>query len=215
MRGSGFEFHRNDAFDANNFFNNRAGRGKPEFKQNQFGGTIGGPVFKDKTFFFTDYQGHRETQGMTVLSTVPSMAMRAGDFSELTRVIYDPTTGVPFPGNAIPDGRIDTVARNILTQLYPEPNTAGTRQANGQTINNYLLNPIKNREDNQFDVKVDHNLTDANRFFTRYSFQKTHRLQPASLPHGDAGATFGAGDGEYQGAGPGLQRYAHPPPELV
>ena len=87
--------------------------------------------------------------------------MRAGDFSELTRVIYDPTTpGVPFPGNIIPNGRIDTVARNILTQLYPEPNTAGTRQANGQTINNYLLNPIKNREDNQFDVKVDHNLTD-------------------------------------------------------
>ena len=141
LRGSGFEFHRNDAFDANNFFNNRAGRGKPEFKQNQFGGTIGGPVFKDKTFFFTDYQGHRESLGQTFLSTVPSMAMRAGDFSELTRVIYDPTTGLPFPGNTIPSGRIDTVARNILTQLYPEPNTAGTRQANGQTINNYLINP--------------------------------------------------------------------------
>ncbi len=103
LRGSGFEFHRNDAFDANNFFNNRAGRAKPEFKQNQFGGTIGGPVFKDKTFFFTDYQGHRESLGQTFLSTVPSMAMRAGDFSELTRVIYDPTTGLPFPGNVIPE----------------------------------------------------------------------------------------------------------------
>ena len=102
LHGSAFEFHRNDAFDANNFFNNRAGRGKPEFKQNQFGGTIGGPVFKDKTFFFTDYQGHRETLGQTFLSTVPSMAMRAGDFSELTRVIYDPTTGQPFAGNVIP-----------------------------------------------------------------------------------------------------------------
>ena len=72
LRGSGFEFHRNDAFDANNFFNNRAGRAKPDFKQNQFGGTIGGAVFKDKTFFFTDYQGHRESQGQTFLSTVPS-----------------------------------------------------------------------------------------------------------------------------------------------
>ena len=61
LHGSAFEFHRNDAFDANNFFNNRAGRGKPEFKQNQFGGAIGGPVFKDKTFFFSDYQGHRES----------------------------------------------------------------------------------------------------------------------------------------------------------
>ncbi len=202
LHGSGFEFHRNDAFDANNFFNNRAGRGKPEFKQNQFGGTIGGAVFKDKTFFFSDYQGHRETLGQTFLSTVPSMAMRAGNFSEVSRVIYDPTTREPFPGNTIPTERIDTVARNILTQLYPEPNTPGTRQAsNGQTINNYLINPIKERQDNQFDVKVDHNLTTSNRFFTRYSYQKTHRNQPATLPHGDAGATFGAGEGDIKAQG--------------
>jgi hypothetical protein len=197
LRGSGFEFHRNDAFDANNFFNNRAGRAKPDFKQNQFGGTLGGAIFRDKTFFFSDYQGHREEQGQTFLSTVPSLAMRRGDFSELTRAIYDPTTGQPFPGNVIPSNGIDTVARNIIDQLYPEPNTAGTRQAsNGQTINNYLINPIKERQDNQFDVKIDHNLTSSNRFFTRYSFQKTHRLQPATLPHGDAGATFGAGEGD-------------------
>jgi Carboxypeptidase regulatory-like domain len=196
LHGSGFEFHRNDAFDANNFFNNKANRGKPEFTQNQFGGTLGGAVFRDKTFFFGDYQGHRELQGQTFLSTVPSVAMRGGNFSELTRLIYDPQTGQPFPGNAIPDNRIDPVARAILSQLYPEPNTPGTRQSsNGQTISNYLINPIKERQDNQFDVKVDHNLSSNNRFFTRYSFQKTHRLQPATLEHGDAGATFGAGDG--------------------
>src|SRR3954447_15987742 len=94
--GSVFEFLRNDAFDANNFFNNRAGRSKPDFKQNQFGGTLGGAVFKDKTFFFADYQGSRETQGVTALSTVPTVAMRRGDFSELSRVIYDPTTNQPF-----------------------------------------------------------------------------------------------------------------------
>lgn len=195
LHGSGFEFHRNDAFDANNFFNNRAGRAKPDFKQHQFGGTLGGALFKDRTFFFGDYQGHRELQGQTFLSTVPTMAMRTGNFSELTRVIYDPLTGQPFPGNIIPSGRIDSVASAILSQLYPEPNTAGSRASSGQTINNYLINPIKERQDNQFDVKVDHNLTATNRFFTRYSFQKTHRLQPATLPHGDAGATFGAGDG--------------------
>ena len=194
-RGSVFEFHRNDAFDANNFFNNRAGRPKPDFKQNQFGFTFGGPIFQDKTFFFGDYQGHREEQGQTFLSTVPSDAMRAGNFSELSRTIYDPLTGQPFGGNVIPTNRIDPVAAAILTQLYPAPNTAGTRQANGQTINNYLINPIKERQDNQFDVKIDHNLTTNNRFFTRYSYQQTHRLQPASLPHGDAGFTFGAGDG--------------------
>jgi hypothetical protein len=199
LRGSGFEFHRNDAFDANNFFNNRAGRSKPDFKQNQFGGTLGGAIFRDRTFFFTDYQGHREEQGQTFLNTVPTLKMRAGDFSELNRVIYDPTTNQPFPGNIIPSDRIEPVARNILTQLYPEPNTAGTRQASGQVINNYLINPVKERQDNQFDIKVDHNLTSNNRFFTRYSYQKTHRLQPASLPHGDAGGTFGAGDGNVKG----------------
>jgi hypothetical protein len=204
LRGSGFEFHRNDAFDANNFFNNRAGRAKPDFKQNQFGGTLGGAIFRDKTFFFADYQGHREEQGQTFLSTVPSLAMRRGDFSELTtRTIYDPTTGQPFPGKIIPSQRMDPVARAILDQLYPEPNTAGSLSTTipGQTINNYLINPIKERQDNQFDVKIDHSLTANNRFFTRYSFQKTHRLQPATLPHGDAGATFGAGDGNVKAMG--------------
>jgi hypothetical protein len=201
LRGSAFEFHRNDAFDANNFFNNRAGRAKPDFKQNQFGGTIGGAVFKDRTFFFGDYQGHRETQGQTFLSTVPTLLMRQGNFSELTRVIYDPRTGQPFAGNIIPGDRIDTVAKNVLEQLYPEPNTTGTRQSSGQVTNNYLINPIKERQDNQFDIKVDHNLTTNNRFFTRYSFEKTHRLQPATLPHGDAGATFGAGDGNIKAQG--------------
>jgi hypothetical protein len=195
FRGSGFEFHRNDAFDANNFFNNKNNRAKPDFKQNQFGGTLGGPVLHDKTFFFGSYQGHRESQGQTFLSTVPSDAMRRGDFSELSRIIYDPQTGQPFAGNIIPTERIDNVARNILTQLYPTANTAGARQTNGQTINNYLINPIKERQDNQADFKFDHNLTSSNRFFVRYSYQKTHRLQPATLPHGDAGATFGAGDG--------------------
>ena len=195
FRGSVFEFLRNDKFDANNFFNNRAGRAKPHFKQNQFGGTLGGPFFREKTFFFGSYQGHREQQGQTFLSTVPTLAMRKGDFSELNRTIYDPQTGQPFSGNVIPDNRIDTVARNILQQLYPEPNTAGSRAASGQVINNYLINPIKERQDNQADVKVDHNLSTANRFFVRYSFDKTHRLQPATLAHGDAGATFGAGDG--------------------
>ena len=199
LRGSLFEFHRNDALDANNFFNNRAGRGKPDFTQNQFGGTLGGPILTGRTFFFGDYQGHRETQGQTFLSTVPSVAMRSGNFGELSRVIYDPLTGQPFPSNVIPDNRIDGVARAILTQLYPEPNTAGTRQANGQTINNYLINPLKERQDNQFDVKIEHKLTASNRFFGRYSYQKTHRLQPATLPHGDAGATFGAGDGNIKG----------------
>ena len=200
-RGSGYEFHRNDAFDANNFFNNRAGRPKPDFNQNQFGGTLGGPVFKDKTFFFFDYQGHREEQGQTFLSTVPSELMRQGNFSELTRPIYDPVTGQPFQGNIIPSNRWDSASTNILNELYPPPNTTGSRGTSGQQVNNYLINPVKERQDNQFDLKVDHNLTANNRFFSRYSYEKTHRLQPATLPHGDAGATFGAGDGNIKAQG--------------
>jgi len=201
MHGSGFEFMRNDRFDANNFFNNRAGRPKPDFSQHQYGGTVGGPIVHDKTFYFFDYQGYRVRQGATYLSTVPSARMRAGDFSELNRVIYDPRTGQPFAGNLIPLNRFDSASRNILSQLIPEPNTAGTRSASGQTINNYLINPTIERQDNQIDLKIDHALAASNRFFTRYSYQKTHRVLPATLPHGDAGFTFGAGDGNIKAQG--------------
>ena len=201
MHGSGFEFLRNSAFDANNFFNNRAGRPKPDFTQHQFGGTYGGPIVKDKTFVFFDYQGYHVNQGATYLSTVPSAKMRAGDFSELNRVIYDPLTHLPFPGNVIPLSRWDPVARNILNQLIPESNTAGTIGGNGQTINNYLINPTLQRQDNQIDLKVDHALSSNNRLTARYSYEKTHRVLPATLPHGDAGFTFGAGDGNIKAQG--------------
>jgi hypothetical protein len=199
--GSGFEFYRNDAFDANNFFNNRAARPKASLDQHEFGGTLGGPVKKDRLFFFASYQGHREKRGQSFLSTVPTEAMRSGDFSAINRVIYDPLTGQPFQGNIIPSDRIDTVARNILSQLYPLPNTAGAAGSTGQVLNNYLINPIKERQDNQLDSKADYNLSSNHRFFVRYSYQKTHRLQPATLPHGDSGFTFGAGDGNIKAQG--------------
>ncbi len=201
FRGSGYEFLRNDAFDANNFFNARASREKPDFSQHQFGGTLGGPVARSKTFFFASYQGYRVSQGQTFLSTVPSDRMRQGDFSEVNRVIYNPLTGQPFPGNQIPLSQWDAAARNVIQQLYPTANTSGERSATGQTINNYLINPTLERDDNQIDSKVDHNLSDNNRFFVRYSFQKTHRFLPATLPHGDAGFTFGAGDGNIKAQG--------------
>jgi hypothetical protein len=199
--GSGFEFLRNSVFDANNFFNNLAGREKPPFSQHQFGGTDGGALIRDKTFFFVDYQGYRVSQGQTFLSTVPSLKMRNGDFSELNRVIYDPATHLPFPGNVIQQNRWDPAAKSILEQLIPAPNTAGALSSSGQTINNYLINPTLERQDNQFDVKIDDQATRSNRFFTRYSYQKTHRTLPARLPHGDAGFTFGAGDGNITAQG--------------
>jgi hypothetical protein len=200
--GSVYEFLRDDRLDANNFFNNAAGRPKPDFRQHQFGATLGGPIFRDRTHFFGSYQGFRTNSGATYLSTVPSARMRAGDFSEVNRAIYDPTTGLPFPGNIIPLDRWDPVSRAIVQQLIPEPNTGGTRGATGQTVNNYLINPTLERQDNQFDGKINHRINDKNSFFVRYSYQKTHRVLPATLPVvGDAGATFGAGDGNVTAQG--------------
>jgi hypothetical protein len=126
-RGDVFDFERNGALDANNFFNNRAGRKKPDFTQHQFGATLGGPVLKDKAFFFVDYQGLRVNQGQTYVSTVPSDLMRQGNFSEINRVIYDPLTHQPFPGNVIPVSRFDPASGNIISQLYPAANAAGSR----------------------------------------------------------------------------------------
>ena len=203
LHGSGFEFLRNDAFDANNFFNNRAGRAKPDFKQNQFGGTLGGAGVQGQDVLLRRLPGPpRERRGRRSCRRCRRWRCARGDFSELNRVIYDPTDRPAVPGQRHSRRAASiTVAQNILTQLYPEPNTAGTRSANGQTINNYLINPIKERQDNQFDIKVDHNLTSTNRFFARYSYEKTHRVQPATLPHGDAGFTFGAGDGNIKAQG--------------
>jgi len=195
FHGSVFEFLRNDKLDANDFFNNKNGRVKPPFKQNQFGGTLGGHIRRDKTFFFGDYQGGRIRDGRTYLSTVPTLKMRSGDFSELTRVIYDPLTGKPFTGNLIPASQQDPAARAIIDKLYPQPNVAGTRAANGQIINNFLYNPVLQRSDDQFDGKIDNYFSQNNHFFGRYSFERTNRFLPATLPHGDAGFTFGAGSG--------------------
>src|SRR5207248_7295436 len=110
FHGDGFEFLRNSKFDSNNFFNNRAGRNKPDFSQHQFGATLGGALIQNKTFFFGDYQGYRVNQGQTFLSTVPSEKMRNGDFSEINRVVYNPLTGQPFPGNIIPSSQFDPAA---------------------------------------------------------------------------------------------------------
>lgn len=195
FHGNVFEFLRNDKLDANNLFNNKFGRRKPPFRQNQFGGTLGGHIVRDRTFFFGDYQGWRIREGRTFLSTVPTDLMRQGDFSELNRVIFDPVSRAPFLQNRIPSDRLDPAAKNIIDQLYPRANVAGQRAATGQVIDNFLFNPVLTRQDDQFDGRIDHRLSQKNQMFGRYSFERTVRFLPATLPHGDAGATFGAGNG--------------------
>ena len=150
-RATGFEFHRHSNLDATNFFTNRAGQRKGDFKRNQFGGNFGGPLTlpgyngSDRTFFFVNYEGLRQQSASVSTFTVPLPEWRAGDFSNLRNasgqpvIIYDPATTRPdpsnpgsfirdaFPGNRIPAERISAVGRAMM-QYWPLPNTTPTNQ---------------------------------------------------------------------------------------
>ena len=124
FHGNAFEFYRNSDMDANSWSNNRSSAAKPERRQDIFGGTFGGPIVKNKLFFFGNYQGTRfDAPGFETISVAPA-TWRAGDLSSITTVIRDPSTGAAFSGNQIPLGRISPIARSILTNtsLYPLPN---------------------------------------------------------------------------------------------
>jgi hypothetical protein len=185
LHGSLYEFLRNDKLDANTFFNNRLGAPKPNFRRNEFGGTVGGPIRKDRTFFFADYQGVRVRQPKSIISTLPTLAQRqwinTGDFSGLGTQIYDPTTvsgglRAPFPGNLIPASRLDPAVRKI-TNLIPLPtSTAATR--------NFIFSPTLAQRTDQFDARLDQNVGTSDRFFFKYSYDNTSLVIPGSLPVG-------------------------------
>ena len=203
VKGTVYNYHRNSGLDANNFFFNRSGREKPpSWQRNQFGGNLGGPIFRNRTFFFANYEGLRQAVPFTRISTVPTAEQRAGDFSRTMAangrliVIYDPLTlqrsaaGVlsrsPFPGNVVPSGRIDPVGRNIIN-FYPEPNQPG----NAVTFaSNYIAN--NNAKSNAENVggRIDHNIGQANRIFGRASWKRDKReaAQPWDLPSANDGA---------------------------
>lgn len=199
LHGSFFEFLRNSKLDANNFFNNRSGIAIPTFRRNQFGASGGGPVVipklyngRNKTFFFAAYEGLRQGSATSLITTVPTALQRTGDFSQTRNAagaqvaIYDPVTTTrsgtgfvrqPFPGNVVPSTRIDPVAANVV-KYYPAPNQAGT--ASG--ANNFAASGTSPLSNNQFDVKVDENVNDRNRFFVRVSHRKLELLPSNLLP---------------------------------
>jgi hypothetical protein len=190
FHGSLYEFLRNDKFDATNFFANRAGAQKPVFKQNQFGGVIGGPVIRNKAFFFFSYQGTRLREGQTFTSTVPSRDIKErGDFSKqpaIRRNVYDPATLTgagataskqQFPGNLIPLSRWDPVAAAII-KLYPDPNIAGREN---DTLN-YFFSPSRKDDADQYDLRGDYNFSEKQRFYARYSKRNQNKLDPGPLP---------------------------------
>ena len=195
VRGTGFEFFRNEALNARNYFQS-SNPVKPRFRRNQFGGVIGGPLRRDRTFFFGDYQGQRQTIGRTVISTVPTLQQRQGIFTEAIAgrvpLIYDPATTTPtgsgtftrsqFPGNAIPDHRIDAVARTLLSH-YPLPTGAGT-------ANNYRRLDDETVNQDQFTVRIDHRFTARDQVFGRLTRFQEDFIPVTPLPDG-SGVTAG------------------------
>lgn len=188
-----YDFERHSYIEANNWFNNRAGIPNPSFKRHQFGGNIGGPVVKNKTFVFADYEGLRQGFPVTFVSTVPTAAQKRGDFSQTFAangqpiVIYDPATlttldngqrmRTPFAGNVIPLDRQDPVARKIAG-YFPDPNQPGN-PVTGQ--NNYVRSAGSTVNTDKWDIRADQNFGENTRMFGRYSQQKDVRLVPGPL----------------------------------
>jgi hypothetical protein len=195
MHGSIYEFLRNEKLDGANFFANRAGARKPTYRQNQFGATLGGPVIRNKTFFFGSFQGTRIRTGRSFVGSVPSRDLvERFNFSNqpaVRRNVFDPltlsgtgaaATRSPFPGNTIPASRIDPVVARIIP-LYPASNIPGLDNA----PNNFFYSPSDSDDANQFDFRGDHNLSDRHRFFARWSQRNQDRLENGLLPYPAAG----------------------------
>jgi hypothetical protein len=166
--GTAYEFLRTGALDARNFFA-PADEPDPEYSRNQFGFSLGGPIARDRTFFFADYEGTRLREGITRVSNVPTAAERAGDFSEsLFAQPVDPFSRQPFPGGRLPFAHPIGAA---IAALYPLPNR-------GVPFANFVSSPTLRDDVDQFDVRGDHALESGSRLSVRYSFTDRRLLEP-------------------------------------
>src|SRR5229473_5930487 len=168
LHGVLFDFMRNDALDARNFFALQT----EELKRQQFGGTLGGPLRRSRTFFFASYEGMRERQGLVFNNTVPSAATRAGNFGASSRTIYDPLTRQPFPNNVIPGDRLSPQAI-YFARFLPDPNTAsGT----------FAWAPVRELNADQVTVRIDQTVSERTRIFGRYSWHDQRLNEPNAYP---------------------------------
>jgi len=181
FHGTLYEYLRNNAMDARNFF----ARVNPPYRFNDFGGSIGGPIKRNKTFGFFDYERYFLRQGQTYTATIPTLAMRNGNYNGVA-TIYDPNTTSPnpskpgsfirtaFPNNTIPTSRISPVATNFMN-LYPAPQTGGL-------VNNYSSALKKTQNYDTYDIRVDHHFNELNTFFGRYSYNDGTTYTPGAFP---------------------------------
>ncbi len=214
LHGDVWEFLRNDKLDAANFFENSGGLAKGEYRQNQFGFTLGGPIVKNKTFFFVDYQGTRIRQALTSVNSVPTTAERNSGYTDLSELltqsgtrtdssgatynigqVFDPSTTrafgagyirTPFISNQIPASRIDPNAVRLLN-LYPAPNLSGV-------FNNYVSDRINSNDTNQFDARVDQTFSDKDTLFGRITNVRNPQFIPGPFPGIADGGGFGSGN---------------------
>jgi len=174
FHGAAYEFLRNDKLDGRNFFSPT----RPPFRRNDFGGDVGGPVIKNKSFFFGSYEGIRVRKGITQTGIVPNLAERSGDFSSIlaqgTQII-DPLTGQPFAGNIIPTGRLSPVATQVLQKYVPLPNVPGSSL-------NWVSNGSEAINSDQGIGRWDYKLADSDSLFARYAIEKIEAVPPPFFP---------------------------------
>jgi hypothetical protein len=183
FHGTAFEFFRNAALDARNFFA-PPDQPRPQYQRNQFGFSLGGPISRDRTFVFGDYEGTRSREGITRVTNVPTLEERSGDFSRsLFRAPINPFTQQPFPGNRIPAEFIHPVGRAIAN-LFPLPNR-------DVPFENFVSSPASRDRNDHFDIRLDHSLSGSSTLTARYSFADRDLFEPFTGPTFAAVPGFG------------------------
>lgn len=181
FHGSAYEFFRNDRISATPYFATKKGG----YHQNQFGGTLGGPIIKNKLFFFGYYDGYRQTQAANNFSILPTTAELSGDFSALlpNTVIYDPATynsatghSQPFAGNIIPANRLNQGILSVLKAYVPTPTS------NVPNANNFVNTASSTNNQDQYSVRVDYSIGSKDSLFARWSVNENTNTGPGQLP---------------------------------
>ncbi len=173
FHGDVFEFIRNSQFDAKNYFT--LPNTPTTFRRNQFGGTIGGPIIKDRTFFFLSYEGLRLAQPAVGNTTVPNPAFLNGDFSSVTKQLVNPVTKAPYVNNQIPVGSFDPIGLAIL-RLYPAPNPGYAANA---AVLPYTFNEKRIENLDEGSARVDHRFSDRDSILAQYNYFNDPSFEPS------------------------------------